>query len=134
MIPGSFQTRANVHNDYLVDREKQKNVNYTGISTFPLQDIAMMENQWGPIADRTREHLTSLDYQIIQIRQRLLAAARALANGIEPAEPWRPEAYRYRRASAVGATADEAIERAKALAFESRIASEVEALAPEIRV
>lgn len=39
-----------------------------------------------------------------------------------------------RRASAIGATADEAIERAKALAFESRLAAEAEALAPEIRV
>ena len=37
----------------------------------------MMENQWGPIADRTQEHLTSSDYQIIHIRRRLLKAAEA---------------------------------------------------------
>jgi nitrite reductase/ring-hydroxylating ferredoxin subunit len=59
LVDGTFITQDNVHNDYNIDREKQRNYNYTGIRTFPLQDIAMMENQWGPIADRTREHLTS---------------------------------------------------------------------------
>ena len=36
----------------------------------------MMENQWGPIADREQEHLTSSDYMIIKVRRRLLKAAR----------------------------------------------------------
>jgi nitrite reductase/ring-hydroxylating ferredoxin subunit len=130
IIPGTVQTKANVHNDYLIDREMQRNVNYTGIRTFPLQDIAMMENQWGPIADRTREHLTSLDYMIIHVRQRLLKAAKALAQGVEPAEPWHPEAYCYTRATAVAATAEEAIAQAKAQALSSHLPAEK--LAPMI--
>ncbi|HWC28800.1 MAG TPA: Rieske 2Fe-2S domain-containing protein [Dehalococcoidia bacterium] len=113
LVPGTWQTEANVTNDYLIDREKQRDYNYTGIKTFPLQDIAMMENQWGPIADRRKEHLTSLDYQIIHVRQRLLKAAKALVDGVEPTEPWHPEAYCYRRGSAIGDSAEEAIRNAR---------------------
>ena len=123
--PGTWQTEANVTNDYLIDREKQRDFNYTGIKTFPLQDIAMMENQWGPIADRRKEHLTSLDYQIIHVRQRLLKAARALVDGVEPSEPWHPEAYCYRRGSAFGETAEEAIRAAKEACLAPKLGVEV---------
>jgi phthalate 4,5-dioxygenase oxygenase subunit len=129
LIPGTLIPSDNVHNDYNVDREKQKSVNYTGIRTFPLQDIAMMENQWGPIADRTQEHLTSYDYMIIHVRQRLLRAARALAEGIEPSEPWHPEAYCYRREQARGATREEAIANVKAKALSSRLSEMAKATA-----
>jgi hypothetical protein len=121
LIPGSVIPQDNVHNNYNVDREKQRGETYTGIRTFPLQDIAMMENQWGPIADRTREHLTSWDYMIIHVRQRLLKAARAMAQGAEPPEPWHPEAYCYRREQAYGATREEAIANVKAKALTSRL-------------
>jgi phthalate 4,5-dioxygenase len=125
LVPGTWQTEANVHNDYLIDREKQREINYTGIKTFPLQDIAMMENQWGPIADRRREHLTAMDYQIIHVRQRLLKAAKALANGVEPEEPWHPEAYSYRRGFAIADTAEEAIEKARAECLAPKLGQEV---------
>jgi hypothetical protein len=121
LIPGTVIPQDNVHNNYNIDREKQRSETYTGIRTFPLQDIAMMENQWGPIADRTREHLTSYDYMIIHVRQRLLKAARAMADGIEPSEPWHPEAYCYRREQAFGATREEAIANVKAKALTSRL-------------
>ena len=85
----------------------------------------MMENQWGPIADRTQEHLTSSDYQIIHIRRRLLKAAEALAAGQEPSEPWHPEAYRYRRTVATGATEQEALEKVREIAFSSLLKQEV---------
>ena len=49
MIPGTWKTKANVWNDYEVDRLGQKTFLYSGIKTFPLQDISMMENQWGPL-------------------------------------------------------------------------------------
>jgi phthalate 4,5-dioxygenase oxygenase subunit len=101
MIPGSWKTVDNVYNDYHIDRLAQKNYSYTGIKTFPLQDIAMMENQWGPIADRTQEHLSSSDYVIIKVRRRLLKTARDLMNGIEPSEPWRPEIYHMHREVAI---------------------------------
>jgi phenylpropionate dioxygenase-like ring-hydroxylating dioxygenase large terminal subunit len=112
MIPGTWKTVDNVFNDYNVDRLAQRNFSYTGIKTFPLQDIAMMENQWGPIADREQEHLTSSDYMIIKVRRRLLKAARDLQNGIEPSEPWHPETYRMHREQAIAETPEAAYEEA----------------------
>jgi nitrite reductase/ring-hydroxylating ferredoxin subunit len=127
LVDGTFITQDNVHNDYNIDREKQRNYNYTGIRTFPLQDIAMMENQWGPIADRTREHLTSWDYQIIHVRQRLLKVAKALAQGVEPSEPWHPEAYCYRREMARGSSEAEALANVKSKALASGLGRVAEA-------
>jgi hypothetical protein len=113
MLPGTWKTKDNVFNDYNLDRLAQRNMSYTGIKTFPLQDIAMMENQWGPIAKRHKEHLATSDYQIIHIRRRLLRAAKNLMQGQEPEEPWKPEIYHMHRETATARTADEAIARAK---------------------
>jgi phenylpropionate dioxygenase-like ring-hydroxylating dioxygenase large terminal subunit len=134
MIPGSWRTKDNVSNDYNIDRVSQRNLSYSGIKTFPLQDIAMMENQWGPIAKRHREHLASSDYQIIHIRRRLLKAAKDLVAGVEPSEPWRPEIYRMHRETATAATEQEAIDRARELAMTDLLAQHEEVAAPAIRV
>jgi phthalate 4,5-dioxygenase len=96
LIPGTFQPKQNKTNDYEIDRVKQRFYNYSGIVNTPVQDIAVVENQRGAIADRTREVLVSTDRYIIQGRRRLIEGARALAEGIEPSEPWNPEAYRFR--------------------------------------
>jgi phthalate 4,5-dioxygenase len=98
VMPGTYRTHENKANDYLIDRNKQRFFTFTGISNTPVQDFAMVENQRGPLADRSREVLVSSDKYIIHVRKRLLNAARALAEGIEPAEPWRPEAYRQAQA------------------------------------
>ena len=130
VIPGTWKTEANVANDYKIDRVAQKYFTFSGIKTFPLQDIAMMENQWGPLADRTQEHLTSQDNQIIYVRRRLLKAAKALASGIEPSEPWHPEGYRYHSEMVVGPGVDEAVRQAIAKSGERRAAVQ----APRITV
>ena len=121
MLPGSVKTKANVFNDYEVDRLGQKNYLYSGIKTFPLQDIAMMENQWGPLAKREKEHLVAMDYHMIYLRRKLIAAARAMAQGIEPKEPWIPESYHYHSASEIIEDGDfeGAVARAKAKAMQS---------------
>ena len=93
---------------------------FSGIKGYPLQDMAMAENQWGAIADRTQEHLTSSDRHVIHVRQRLIRAARAMAAGVEPSEPWHPEAYRYHYESVVAPSRDEAIALATAHATASR--------------
>ena len=55
----------------------------------------------GPIYDRTKEHLGTADSMIIQMRKRLLDAARQVAEG-EPAPCVDiPEAYAIRPAGAV---------------------------------
>jgi phenylpropionate dioxygenase-like ring-hydroxylating dioxygenase large terminal subunit len=123
LIPGSYIPKANVHNDYLIDRQVQRNFTYSGIACFPLQDISMMEDQWGPLADRTLEHLTSSDFQIIYVRRRLLKTVKALMQGVEPGEPWHPKAYAFHRASVVTqeGTLEQAVAKAKELARAQKI-------------
>jgi hypothetical protein len=50
-----------------------------------------------------------------------------MANGIEPTEPWHPEAYSYRREIAYGATREEAIANVKAKALKSGLPVELQA-------
>jgi hypothetical protein len=125
MIPGTWKTRANVFNDYEVDRLGQKNHLYSGIKTFPLQDIAMMENQWGPLAKRELEHLVAMDYHMIYLRRKLLQAARNMRDGIEPIEPWLPQTYHYHSASAIVENGDfeAAVAAAKQKAKQSLVAA-----------
>jgi phthalate 4,5-dioxygenase oxygenase subunit len=94
MVPGTYRPRANRDNDYLIDRVVQKNFNYTGITSFPLQDVAVIEDQDGAIMDRSRERLVSSDAMIIRVRERLLRAARELMEGGEPSLPHKPELFR----------------------------------------
>jgi nitrite reductase/ring-hydroxylating ferredoxin subunit len=94
MEPGTFRPRANKSNDYLIDRVSQRNFTYTGISSFPLQDVAVIEDQRGALVDRSKERLTSADAMIIRVRDRLMAAARDLMEGTEPSLPHNPELFR----------------------------------------
>ena len=127
LIPGTFQPVKNIHNHYQIDRNMQKYFNYSGLSCFPLQDISMMEDQWGSLADRTQEHLTSSDFMIIAVRRRLLKVVRAMAEGTEPEEPWRPHAYAYHSGRSVkqDGTVEEAVAEAKAMALKKNIAGSV---------
>jgi phthalate 4,5-dioxygenase len=78
-IPGTYIPVQNKTNDYLMDRAAQKSgVRYSGIEGIAMQDASLQESM-GPIQDRTREHLVSTDNGIIMARQRLLRAAKALA-------------------------------------------------------
>jgi nitrite reductase/ring-hydroxylating ferredoxin subunit len=95
-IPGTYKPKANKTNDYMIDRLLQKNYTYTGINNFPLQDIALIESQGGPILDRTRETLSSADEINIHIRRQLIRAARALQQGEEPLAPHNPELFLIR--------------------------------------
>ena len=85
--PRTFEPVANRTNDYFIDREKQRIENFTGMRGIREEDIAIQEDQYGPIADRTREHLGSSDAGIIALRRRLLKAARDMAEGRELTEP-----------------------------------------------
>ncbi len=96
LVPGTFTPVQNKSNDYMIDRNKQRFYNYSGMANTPVQDVAMCENQGGAIADRSKEVLVTTDRGIIHIRKRLMDAAQALMNGVEPSEPWNPEAYGLR--------------------------------------
>jgi phthalate 4,5-dioxygenase len=98
--PGSFWPKANVTNDYLIEREMQRTKSFTGIPGIGNQDLAMTEGM-GPVVDRSREHLGTSDLAIIRIRRELLQAARALQQGVEPYAAQHPEVYHIRPTSAV---------------------------------
>jgi phthalate 4,5-dioxygenase len=73
----------NFENDYLIDRDLQKNETiYTGIlGPFNNQDVMARQTSF---TDRTKEHLGTLDRKIILMRRLLINAAKNLAQGIEP--------------------------------------------------
>ncbi|MBV9581270.1 MAG: Rieske 2Fe-2S domain-containing protein [Chloroflexi bacterium] len=86
----------NADNDYGIDRQRQKTVNYTGMDeSNPLQDGAIQETM-GAILDRTIEHLGSADAMIIRVRRRLLETIRAYVDDTLPPGVDQPEAYRRR--------------------------------------
>src|SRR5207253_11291625 len=91
----------NKGNDYLIDREAQKTVSYTGIRGVRVQDMAVQEDQRGPISDRSREHLGASDTGVIATRRRLMRQAQALEKGTEPRQPSTPAAYRVRSMAVV---------------------------------
>jgi phenylpropionate dioxygenase-like ring-hydroxylating dioxygenase large terminal subunit len=92
-----YNLTQNWGNDFMIDREAQKNlVSFTGIKGIRQQDMAMTEGM-GPIMDRTNEHLGTTDALIIRTRRKLLASARALASqGITPPGVDTPQAYHQR--------------------------------------
>jgi hypothetical protein len=90
---------ANRGNDYLIDRDTQRNNTYTGIKGLAEQDLMIQESQ-GKIFDRTRETLTATDAAVVRFRRLIMAAAEDLAdNGTEPAAPWQHDKYRVRPGS-----------------------------------
>ena len=97
---GRFRPRANRSNDYEIDRQAQRTRSFTGIATVFLQDQATTESM-GSIQNRSIEHLGRSDGMIIQVRHRLLNAARALHyDNVTPPCVDNPEWYCVR--SAIG--------------------------------
>jgi nitrite reductase/ring-hydroxylating ferredoxin subunit len=94
---GRFDIDQQMWNDYMIDREAQKNwVSFTGIRGIRQQDMAMTESM-GLIMDRTREHLGTTDAFIIRVRRKLIAMAKALQEeGVEPYQIDHPEVYHQR--------------------------------------
>jgi len=92
-----YNLTQNFENDFLLDREAQRNwVSYTGIRGIRQQDMAMTESM-GPIMNRSREHLGTTDALIIRTRRRLLACARALEeSGVVPPGVDSPQVYHQR--------------------------------------
>jgi hypothetical protein len=82
----------NRSNDFEIDRQVQKTATFTGVKGLAEQDLMVQQSQ-GFIADRTRETLTATDAAVVKFRRTLLTAAKALAAGEEPPQPWRADAY-----------------------------------------
>jgi len=79
-------------NDYLLDRDKQRTINYTGVDGISEQDAYICDSQ-GYIADRTSEHLAPTDLGIVRFRRLMLDAARKLEQGTRPEALSHPDGY-----------------------------------------
>jgi phthalate 4,5-dioxygenase len=101
VIPGTTTPVERLDNDYLIDRNEQKTVSFTGIQGIRAQD-AMVTETAGPIADRTREHLGSSDVAVVAMRRTLIEAAqRCVESGEVPAGVTQPALYRVHANQAV---------------------------------
>ncbi|HEV2571203.1 MAG TPA: Rieske 2Fe-2S domain-containing protein [Beijerinckiaceae bacterium] len=91
---GRWRLKQNIDNDYLIDREVQKHLSYSGIEGVEIQDMAISESM-GPIVDRDREHLAPSDIMVVRTRRCLLRAAKELMEqGKVPPSAQNPDAYR----------------------------------------
>ena len=79
-LDDKYQPLRNRANMFWQDRTAMKAGNYTGITGFPNQDIAMWLTM-GPIADRTHERLGASDQAIVEFRKQMLQAVQAFVAG-----------------------------------------------------
>ncbi len=93
----------NRENDYMIDRDKQKRTNFTGIQGISEQDAAIADSQ-GFIADRTRELLGQTDLGVVRFRQMMLEASDEVEQGLVPHGVLSPEAYYVRSGDAMSET------------------------------
>ncbi|MPZ86576.1 MAG: Rieske 2Fe-2S domain-containing protein [Nitriliruptorales bacterium] len=98
-VPGTFRPKANRDNDYLIDREAQRQKKtFSGVAGISAQDFSLQESM-GVIVDRTKERLGTSDAGIITARRRLLRAAQLLADKGETPPGIAVESQRVRSAS-----------------------------------
>jgi phthalate 4,5-dioxygenase oxygenase subunit len=79
----NYRPLRNRENNFLQDRNKMKAGNFTGITGFPNQDLAMWLTM-GPIANRSDERLGASDIAVVEFRRRMLDALQEFQRG-EPA-------------------------------------------------
>ncbi len=79
-----FRKLRNKDNHYLVDRERQKTENFTGLGpNFVIHD-SMATESMGALFDRSREHLGVSDKAVIAMRRYLIDVVHAFQRGSEP--------------------------------------------------
>jgi len=79
-LDASYRPLRNRDNHFWQDRGAMKAGNFTGITGFPNQDVAMWLTM-GPIADRTQDRLGASDLAIVEFRKQMVDAARAFQAG-----------------------------------------------------
>jgi phthalate 4,5-dioxygenase oxygenase subunit len=97
---GGWKSKANAENAFFWDYEVQRTKLFFGVTSNPLQDGAIQESM-GHICDRTKEHLGTTDTAIIQMRKRLLSAARGVVKGEAAPGVDSPDAYAIRPSGAI---------------------------------
>ncbi len=79
-LDASYRPLRNRDNNFWQDRAAMKAGNFTGITGFPNQDIAMWVTM-GAIADRTNERLGASDLAIVEFRKLMLDAVKSFQAG-----------------------------------------------------
>jgi len=79
-LDATYRPLRNRENNFWQDRAAMKAGNFTGITGFPNQDVAMWITM-GPIADRTHERLGASDLAIVEFRKLMLDALHAFQSG-----------------------------------------------------
>jgi phthalate 4,5-dioxygenase oxygenase subunit len=75
-----YRPLRNEENRFWQDRQAMKAGNFTGISGFPNQDVAMWVSM-GPIADRSHDRLGASDLAIVEFRKQMIDAVRTFQAG-----------------------------------------------------
>ncbi|MFD1521435.1 Rieske 2Fe-2S domain-containing protein [Pseudonocardia yunnanensis] len=96
---------TNLDNDYLIDREAEKN-KFVGVKGGTGAEDRAVTESMGAIMDRSAEHLGVSDIAIVAMRRALLRMARDLENGIEPTLPARAELFNTRGLDVISEHAD----------------------------
>jgi len=76
----NYRPLRNEANKFWQDRNAMKAGNFTGITGFPNQDVAMWLTM-GAIADRTHDRLGASDLAIVEFRKQMLEAVQAFDQG-----------------------------------------------------
>ena len=76
----TYRPLRTLENRFWQDRQAMKAGNFTGISGFPNQDVAMWVTM-GPIADRSNDRLGASDLAIVEFRRQMLDAVRNFRKG-----------------------------------------------------
>jgi phthalate 4,5-dioxygenase len=79
-LDATYRPLRNRSNNFWQDREAMKAGNFTGITGFPNQDIAMWVTM-GPIADRSHERLGASDLAVVEFRKLMLDAVLSFTRG-----------------------------------------------------
>ena len=79
-LDSRYRPLRNRDNHFWQDRTAMKAGNFTGITGFPNQDVAMWVTM-GPIVDRSRDRLGASDMAIVEFRRQMVDAVRAFARG-----------------------------------------------------
>jgi nitrite reductase/ring-hydroxylating ferredoxin subunit len=82
-LDAGYRKLANLGNDYLQDRAKQRSENFTGMASFLTHDSCVTESM-GPRFDRSQEYLGFSDQGVVAVRNLLLKSVKDLQAGKEP--------------------------------------------------
>lgn len=91
-ISNSYLPTSNKSNNYLISREDQRSLSFTGIKGVSEQDMSIQESM-GAVVPRDKEHLGTTDRAIIEFRRALLSLAKDLQEGREPEIVSKPDVY-----------------------------------------